>query len=473
MGGNVVGKKFTSPAALGLPAGEAFGNNYKLPNMSAYTETCAAIGNDYWNYRLFLLHGDARYIDVMERTLYNGLISGVSLDGKSFFYPNPLESKGQHERKPWFGVDCCPGNMTRFLASVPGYVYAQQQDMLYVNLFVGSTAQIKMDSGRTVSLTQETRYPWDGAVKMTVNPDKKGTFAINVRIPGWARNEAVPSDLYRFADKLDDSVMLKVNGKSVSLDLNKGYVSLKRDWQKGDVIELTLPMPIRRVIAGEAVEADRGRVALQRGPVVYCAEWPDSPSGKVRNLMLPDNTRLTAEFKPDLLKGVVVIRGKAFAAAYDAEGKLMKQEQDFTAIPYYSWANRGRGEMVVWLPNSEASVKAKPSPSIASTSTVRTSPNQNPELAVAINDQSEPRSSRDASETFFHWWPRKGTTEWVEYTFTKVQSVSESEIYWVDDTGRGEVRVPGSWRILYKDGEEWKPVENSQPYAVDKDRQQR
>ncbi len=468
---NVVGKKLYITGGIGATgSGEAFGANYELPNMSAYNETCAAIGNDYWNYRLFLLHGDSRYIDVMERTLYNGLISGVSLDGKAFFYPNPLESKGQHERKPWFGVACCPGNMTRFLASVPGYVYAQQQDTLYVNLFVGSTAQIKMDNGRTVNLTQETRYPWDGAVKMTVNPDKKSAFTINVRIPGWARNEAVPSDLYRFTERVDDRVLLKVNGKSVSLDLNKGYVSLKRDWQQGDVIELTLPMPVRRVMAGEPVEADRGRVALQRGPLVYCAEWPDNPSGQVRNLMLPDDARLTAEFKPDLLKGVVVIRGKGFAAAYDAAGKLMKQERDLTAIPYYSWANRGRGEMVVWLPNSEASVKAKPSPTIASTSKIRTSPNQNPDLAGAINDQSEPRSSSDPSETFFHWWPKKGTTEWVEYTFEKPLPVSETEIYWVDDTGHGEVRVPRSWRILYKDGEEWKPVENSQPYPVEKDR---
>ncbi|HEV8483206.1 MAG TPA: glycoside hydrolase family 127 protein [Blastocatellia bacterium] len=468
---NVVGKKLYITGGIGATgSGEAFGANYELPNMSAYNETCAAIGNDYWNYRLFLLHGDARYIDVMERTLYNGLISGVSLDGKAFFYPNPLESKGQHERRPWFGVACCPGNITRFLASVPGYVYAQQQDTLYVNLFVGSTAQIKMDSGRTLSLTQETRYPWDGAVKMTVNPDKKSTFTINVRIPGWARNEAVPSDLYRFADKADDAVVLKVNGKPVSLELNKGYVSLKREWQRGDLIELTLPMPVRRVMAGEAVEADRGRVALQRGPVVYCAEWPDNPGGEVRNLMLPDDARLTTEFKPDLLKGVVVIKGKAFGAAYDPEGKLMKQARDFTAIPYYSWANRGRGEMLVWLPDSEASVRAKPVPTIASTSKVRTSPNQNPNLARAINDQSEPRSSSDPSEGFFHWWPKKGTTEWVEYTFEKPLPVSETEIYWLDDTGRGEVRVPLSWRVLYKVGEEWKAVENSQPYVVEKDR---
>ena len=263
---SIVERKFYITGGIGSSAsGEAFGRDYELPNMSAYNETCAAIGNDYWNHRLFLLHADARYIDVMERTLYNGLISGVSLDGKSFFYPNPLESKGQHQRSPWFGVACCPGNITRFLASVPGYVYAQQGATLYVNLFVNSNGEIKMDNGRTVKMVQETRYPWDGAVKMTVNPDKRGQFTINVRIPGWARDEAVPSDLYRFQDKVSEQVTIKVNGKAEPLKIEKGYVSLNRDWKSGDVIELALPMPVRRIVANDQVEADRGRVALQRG----------------------------------------------------------------------------------------------------------------------------------------------------------------------------------------------------------------
>src|SRR5689334_6119313 len=236
---NVVTKKLYVTGGIGATgAGEAFGQNYELPNMSAYNETCAAIGNDYWNYRLFLLHGDARYIDVMERTLYNGLISGVSLDGKSFFYPNPLESNGQHKRSPWFGVACCPGNMTRFLASVPGYVYAEQGDTLYVNLFVANTATIKMDNGRTLRVTEETRYPWTGDVRMTVTPDRASRMTINVRIPGWARNEALPGDLYRFSDTVSDPAIIKVNGQPVALDIDKGYARLSRVWKRGDVIEL-------------------------------------------------------------------------------------------------------------------------------------------------------------------------------------------------------------------------------------------
>jgi DUF1680 family protein len=466
---DVVGKKLYITGGIGATSsGEAFGRAYELPNMSAYNETCAAVGNDYWNQRLFLLHGDAKYIDVLERTLYNGLISGVSSDGKTFFYPNPLESKGQHSRQPWFGVACCPGNITRFLASVPGYVYAVQGNALYVNLFVGSSAEIKLDDGRTIALTQETRYPWDGTVRMTINSDRPGQFTLRVRIPGWARNEAAPSDLYRFLDVVADPVVLRVNGTAVPITLEKGYVSLSRGWKRGDVVELTLPMPVRRIVANDAVVADRGRVALERGPMVYCAEWPDNPDGHVRNLILPDDRKLTSEFKPGLLDGIVVIKGKALAAAYDTQGRVAKKEQDFVAIPYYVWANRGPGEMIVWLPNSDEGVKPPPPTTIASTSRVRTSEGaQNP---MAINDLSEPQSSRDNSDIYLHWWPRKGTVEWVEYSFQKPVMISESEIYWYDDTGRGECRVPASWRLLYMAGGEWKPVENIEGFGVIKDR---
>jgi uncharacterized protein len=464
---NVAGKRIYITGGIGASgAGEAFGRNYELPNMSAYCETCAAIGNDYWNQRLFLLHADARYVDVMERTLYNGLLSGVSLDGKAFFYPNPLESNGQHQRSPWFGVACCPGNMTRFLASVPGYVYAQQGDTLYINLFVGSTAEIKMDNGRTVRLVQETRYPWDGSVKVTVSPDSRSDLTINVRIPGWARNEAMPSDLYRFLDKSDEPVVLKINGKPVSLKLDRGYASLNRRWVRGDAIELLLPMLVRRIVANEQVTADRGRVALQRGPLVYCAEWPDNPNGRVRNLVLPDSRPLTAEFKPGLLNGVEIIKSKAIGLAYDENGKLTRSEQDFTAIPYYAWANRGRGQMIVWIPNKESEARPMPWPTLATTSKVTTSGRKDPR---AINDGEEPASSSDPT-AFFDWWPRKGTTEWVEYTFQKPATISQTEVYWFDDTGTGECRVPKSWRILYKEGEQWKPVENLESYGAERDR---
>ena len=469
---NVAGKKLHITGGIGArAAGEAFGADYELPNMSAYNETCAAVGNDYWNHRLFLLHADAKYIDVMERTLYNGLISGVSLDGKTFFYENPLEATGyagKDQRSPWFGVACCPGNITRFMASVPGYVYAQRGDALWVNLYVASNADIKLDNGRTLKVVQETRYPWDGAVKITVDPDQSAESTIHVRIPGWAREEPVASDLYRFASKSNEPVTVRVNGKLAALEIDKGYVALTRTWNKGDVIQLSLPMPVRRVLANEHVVADRGRIALERGPIVYAAEWPDNPKGQVRNLVLPRNVNLTAEFKPTLLKGVEVLKGRAQALAYDANGKILKTEQDFTAIPYYAWANRGRGQMMVWFPETEASAKPALYPTVASTAKVTVS-GKSRKSPEAIHDGEEPASSLDPN-SHFDWWPKKGSTEWVEYAFEKPAAVSECQIYWFDDTGMGEVRVPASWRVLYEDGAEWKPVANSEAYATSKNR---
>ena len=458
---NVAGKKLYVTGGIGATgSGEAFGANYELPNMTAYNETCAAVGNDYWNHRLFLLHGDARYIDVMERTLYNGMISGVSLDGKTFFYPNPLESNGQHERSPWFGVACCPSNITRFLASIPGYVYAQRGDQLYVNLFVGNTGEIRMDDGRTVRITQETRYPWEGSVRMTLNPDRDAKLSLMVRIPGWARNEPVPSDLYRFADQVKEQPALKVNGRAVAMQIDKGYVAIDRTWKAGDVVELMLPMPVRRVAANSAVAADRGRVALERGPIVYTAEWADNPKGKVRNLMLLDNAKLTAEWRPELLKGVTVVKARAVALQTNASGAVERREQDFTAIPYYAWANRGRGQMMVWLPREEASAKPAAFPTVATSAKITVSSNPHRHNPGNINDGEDPASSSDAS-AYFDWWSKQGNAEWVEMAFEKSATIHEAQVYWFDDTGRGGVRVPASWRLLYKDGAEWKPIQGT------------
>lgn len=463
---DVVGKKLYITGGIGASgAGEAFGGPYVLPNMTAYCETCAAVGNDFWNERMFLLHADAKYIDVLERTLYNGLISGVSLDGKTFFYPNPLESKGQHARQAWFGVACCPGNITRFMASVPGYLYAKQGQTIFVNLYAGGTADITLDDGRKVTLTQDTRYPWDGAVKMTVAPAARGTFTINLRIPGWARNEPVPGDLYRYLDATGPPPTITVNGQAVALVVDKGYVSIARTWQKGDVIALSLPMPVRRVVANDLVQADRDRVALQRGPIVYAAEWPDNPDGHVRNLVLADSTTLTSEFRASTLNGVAVVRGTSKSLSLDATGKVVSKTQPFTAIPYYAWANRGRGEMMVWMPRTEASATPRPWPTLAMSSKVTTS-RQSHLSETMINDGEEPARS-SAGGSAFDWWPTKGTTEWLQYDLPAATSMSEVEVYWFDDTGRGEVRVPASWRVLYKDGDQWKPVQAKGSYGVE------
>jgi uncharacterized protein len=470
---NVASKKLHITGGIGArAAGESFGADYELPNMSAYNETCAAVGNDFWNQRLFLLHADAKYIDVMERTLYNGLISGVSLDGKTFFYENPLEATGlagKDQRSPWFGVACCPGNITRFMASVPGYVYAERNDAIWVNLYAANNADIKLDNGRSVHLTQETRYPWDGAVKMTVSPDQTAALTIHVRIPGWARNEPVPSDLYRDADRIADPVVLKVNGKPAPVTIDKGYVDLARTWKKGDTIELDLPMPVRRMLANDQVAADRGRVAIQRGPIVYAAEWVDNPGGKVRNLLLPDDARLTAEYRPSLLNGVEVVTGKAVALSYDAQGQVVKHEQDLTMIPYYAWANRGRGQMTVWLPDTEAAAHPLAYPTVVTDAKVTVSGRPQQRNVAVIKDGEIPAASNDHA-SYFDWWPAQGNNETVDYTFTKPAQVSECGLYWFDDTGEGGVRVPASWRLLYKDGDQWKPVETQDQFAVAKDK---
>jgi len=240
------------------------------------------------------------------------------------------------------------------LPSLPGYFYAQKGEDIFVNLFASSTADIKLAGGRAVKLAQETRYPWDGAVKITVAPDKKSKFTVAVRIPGWAHNEAVPGGLYQFLKGApSEAVTLKVNGKAVPIKLDKGYVRLNRSWKSGDVIELNLPMPVQRVVASEKVKADQGCVALQRGPVVFCAEWPDNPDGKVRNLVVPAGQTFSAVFEPSLLNGVETISGKSETLSKNADGAMVETEHPFKAIPYFAWANRGKGEMAVWFAGRE------------------------------------------------------------------------------------------------------------------------
>jgi hypothetical protein len=343
---DVVGKKQYITGAIGATGkGEAFGDNYELPNESAYGETCAGIAVCYWNHRMFLLHGDGRYIDVLERTLYNNVLDGVSIGGDEFFYPNPLASSGEHGRSKWFDCSCCPTNICRFIPSVPGYVYATRDNGLWVNLFVAGSAEVELASGK-VGVTQSTRYPWDGRVDMEVEPAADGQqFALHVRIPGWARGQVFPSDLYHYLDESNDEPTLTVNGAPVPLEVVNGYATIDRAWKPGDRVTLELPMPVRRVVAHENVEADRGRAALVRGPIVYCVEWPDVPDGDVANLVLADDAKLATEFRADLLGGIQVITGTA-------ENNRTAKPAPFIAIPYYAWSHRSKGEMAVWLPRS-------------------------------------------------------------------------------------------------------------------------
>ncbi len=463
---NIINKKLYITGGIGATShGEAFGENYELPNMSAYCETCAAIGNVYMNYRLFLLHGEAKYFDVLERTLYNGLISGVSLDGGGFFYPNPLESIGQHQRQAWFGCACCPSNIARFIPSVPGYVYAVHNEDLYVNLFMSNTSSINVN-GKKVTLTQSTSYPWNGDVKMNVTPSGKQKLNLKIRIPGWVQGQVVPGNLYSFNDKKTLSYSIKVNGQTVTSLIDKGYFSINRIWKKGDVVEIHFDMEPRTVKANPLVAADRGKIAVERGPVVYCAEWPDN-NFSVLSVVMNRKPVFEVEKKPDLLFGITQLKTDAQVLSYNAQGKIAVSDVKLTMIPYYAWAHRGNGEMAVWFPNELSATRPSMPATIASDSKITAS--QNTKSISAINDRLKPKDATDNSMPHYTWWPKQGSTEWIAYEFENQKTISSSSVFWFDDAPWGGCRIPQAWKLFYRNGDgQWIPVENTTNYGVEK-----
>lgn len=455
---NLVSKKLYITGGVGaLAQGEGFGPNYELPNQQAYCETCAAIANVFWNYRMFLATGDSRFVDVLERALYNGVISGVSLSGDRFFYDNPLESMGQHERQKWFGCACCPGNVTRFMASVPNYMYAVQGRSIFMNLFIQSNAEVNGKFG-SVRLSQTTRYPWEGEVSLEVDPrGDTASFALKVRIPGWLDANPVSSDLYSFVSGTK-GYEIKVNGRKVSEETSHGYVTISRVWKKGDVVKIEFPMDVRRIQANPEVEDDRGKVALERGPIVYCLEGADQPDSSVFDKYLPKDEKFKVRYDDKLLNGLVLVSCK-----------------QFTAIPYYAWNNRGAGQMEVWVPVSKDSTRVKPEPSIASEAQSYIDDDGHKDWAWGVNDQWEPRRSSDISKPYHYWWLKFGKPINIAYEFKNPCEVHKVEVYWLDyDFYDGDFRVPASWALYYKNGEdgEWKEVRtiDGQTYGVSKDR---
>ena len=463
---DLISKKFYLTGGIGSGGGnEGFDEPYKLPNMAAYCETCASVGNIYWNHRMFMFDGTSKYMDVLERTLYNSFLSGVSLSGDRFFYPNVLESLGQHDRGKWFGTACCPPNVARTLPSVPGYVYAKSNLGIYVNLYLSNEADIDLN-GEVVEVKQETNYPWDGQVNLTVNPAKSSSFKVYLRIPGWASGEVVPSDLYSFADKIMPQVVITVNRETVDYSVENGYAILDRKWSAGDQVGLTLNMDTRLVKAIDKVEADQGKLAIQRGPIVYAAEWPDAEDGKILNLIFDKDQTFAAAYKKDVLGGVMVVQGKAKSAKMTKEGSLeYGDEQQVNLIPYYTWNNRGPGEMMVWLPVSEEHVRPLPYPTIASTSKV--SGSKDSKMIVSVNDLLLPENSGDRNWPIYHWWPSKDSWEWIQYDFESTKTISSSKVYWFDDRPFGGCRIPQEWVLEYKSGNQWKTVDATYPVAKD------
>ncbi len=353
---NIVNKKYYITGGIGAThKGEAFDANYVLPNEEAYCETCAAIGNVYVNHRLFLLHGDAKYYDVVERTLYNGLIAGMSIDGGKFFYPNPLASEGNYERQPWFGCACCPSNICRFIPSIPGYVYAVKDKDVYVNLYIGNSSELSV-AGKKVMLSQKGDYTREGNVTVSIDGNRAGEFSLKLRIPGRLQGKPVPSDLYSYIGNTSATpYSVRVNGEEVKSELDKGYMTITRKWKKGDTVELNFDMTPRMIAANDNVKADIGRVAVERGPLVYCAEWPDNDFD-IQQAVVNPATGFEAE-KTDRLNGITILHGKAQLLTRAADGNLALKDVNLSLIPYYAWAHRGQGQMSVWLPMSPSATR--------------------------------------------------------------------------------------------------------------------
>jgi hypothetical protein len=463
---NIVGKKYYITGGVGATSsGEAFGANYELPNMSAYCETCAAIAQVYMNYRLFLLHGESKYYDVLERTLYNGVISGISIDGGRFFYPNPLQSMGQHQRQPWFGCACCPSNAARFIPSLPQYVYAVKDKNLYVNLFMGNTADVKVN-GNKVTLEQVTNYPWDGDITMNLKK-ASGKWNLMIRIPGWVRGQVVPSDLYTYSDGKRLGYTVKVNGKVVESTLQDGYFVINRSWKKGDKVSVHFDMEPRTVRANGKVAADKGRVAIERGPLVYCAEFPDNDCD-VLNVLCNQEPKFTLGNKTIADTEVQTLVTDAQTLNFDTNGKLVAKDVTLTLIPYYAWNHRGPGNMTVWIPiDLNATSPALP-PTVASQATIECSKKVG--SLSALNDRLVPANAEDRSVPYTHFWgTKKSATEWFVYNFKEASTVSSSTVYWFDDSPWGGCRVPQSWKLYYKDNSgNWVEVKNPSRYPTDR-----
>ena len=451
-------------AGLGI---EGFGDNYYLPNKTAYAETCAAVAGGFFDLNMSMTFADAKYADALEREMFNGALAGVGLKGDSYYYENPLETDSPHGRWSWHPCPCCPPMFLKFMGALPGYLYAQEPGAVYVNQFVGSRASLTVN-GSKVSLQQTTGYPWDGRIRITVNPEKANEFNLYIRIPGWCQGMSSSNDLYQIVGRPEaGAAAIKVNGHSVGkLDIVRGYARLHRQWKAGDVVELRLDMPVRQVRANPKVEADRGLVALMRGPIIYCAETVDNPGGLDQFVVSP-KARFKAEFSPDLLGGVTVLQGSVLARSENA-GKLSLAPNELTLVPFYANDNRGADELRVWL--AASTDKAMPS-TLAMRSRASASYCWHEDSVQAINDGIVPTKSSDTEGSRLSWWDHKGTAEWAELDLPQATVVSQVRVFWFADRPvNGGCDVPQNWVLLYKDGNDWKPVDHPSAYGLVPDR---
>jgi DUF1680 family protein len=453
---NMVTRRLYITGGVGAIArDEKFGGDFVLPN-DGYLETCAAVACGFLDYNLFLATADAAKVDELERSLYNGALAGVSLQGNTYFYENPLDASRNRARWSWHACPCCPPMFLKLMGALPGYIYATDSGGLYVNLFIGSRVKIDLEGEKAnrLTLTQTTNYPWDGDVQLAVDPERPATFDVCVRVPAWCRGGAINGDLYTMPKAGPDAIRISINGEPVaSPAIEGGYAVLRREWRAGDKIRIHMEMPAQLVTADRRVESDRGRAALVRGPIVYCLESQDN-HGRVRDVWLPEPASISSDWRPELLGGVTILRA---AAERQPLGGGKPVDTEVLAIPYYANANRGATEMIVWVPTTEAGATR---PTIASLSTPTASHCFVNDTVDAMNDGVAPKNSSDETRKRFTWWDRRGTDEWVQYDFDQPRRVGGTSVYWWDDSRLGrQCAAPLSWRLVFRtpDGT-WEPV---------------
>ncbi|MAT56039.1 MAG: six-hairpin glycosidase [Saprospirales bacterium] len=447
------GKVYFTGGIGSSQSNEGFTDAYDLPNFSAYAETCASIGFVLWNQRMFQLTGDAKYIDVLERTLYNALNSGLGFSGDRFFYDNPLASLRNHERSEWFACACCPSNIARFFPSLPGYIYAKWGNTVYVNLFAESETTVENVNSRLqivpVTLRQKTNYPWDGEVNIIVEPEKPNTFELRVRIPGWARGDAFPGDLYSFSNKSAERVYFSLNGKDFTPEIRNGYAIINRKWKKNDLLSMRLPMDIYFAKSHSAVAANVGRKAIQRGPLVYCVEGKDQEFPAIHYTWTDFTKPVSTRFEPNFLNGVQTLSLAATLLQEPHGNRPTRKPLWLKAIPYYAWANRGADNMAVWLADNPASAKKKPAPNLIEKARI-TVPEGSRGKSSFLNDRWIPNNSADLESTYVRF-PVQDTVE-ILIELPEVKKISEVHAWWF--TGK-DCKLPASWSVQFHSENGW------------------
>lgn len=467
---NIVNTRMHITGGLGAIHGiEGFGPEYELPNKEAYNETCAAVGNVFFNHRMFLLEKDGKYMDVAEVALFNNVLAGVNMEGNKFFYVNPLESDGMVDRSHWFGTACCPTNLARLIPQVSGLMYANTDDEIYCSFYTSSNVNIPLKSGK-VDLIQETEYPFEENIKLTVNPEKNNQkFVVKMRIPSWTDKQFVPGELYHYTNTNDEKWELLVNNNPVkNPTIEKGFVSIDRKWEKGDKIELRLPMPVRYSKAIDKVKADVGKIAITKGPLVYCAEGIDNESAANRYFINTSygNHNVIKEDK-GILSGIDFI--KNIPAGYlDKKGEA--HQSSLTLVPYFAWNNRGISTMNVWFAQSEKIAKEYINVFPAYIKEVKAShTNQGEDVLSTINGKY-PENSFDSNIERWTSWPQKGKVQYIEYVFEKPTDVKSISVYWYNDNGG--VQLPVAWDLEYEESNgNWKkfPLYSTDTYSILKD----